>query len=228
MFRVMLVEDDVRLAALAKEYLEAYEFKVDLVDRGDAALAHFDATQPDLVVLDLTLPGLDGMVVCRQIRQTSRVPILILTAREDQFDEVSGLEQGADDYVQKPVQPRVLLARLRALMRRGEPAPLPANSDLSVGLLRISKENRSVFWRGHAIAMNSVEFKLFLILAESSGTVMSRNDILIKMRGIEFDGLDRSIDNCVSRLRRKFDDTNAEKIKTVWGEGYLFSPSAWQ
>ncbi len=228
MFRVMLVEDDVRLAALAKEYLEAYEFSVDTVDRGDAALAHFSATQPDLVVLDLTLPGLDGMVVCRQIRQTSRVPILILTAREDQFDEVSGLEQGADDYVQKPVQPRVLLARLRALMRRGEPAPPSVSSDLSVGLLRISKENRAVFWRGDAIAMNSVEFKLFLILAESAGTVMSRNDILVKMRGIEFDGLDRSIDNTISRLRRKFDDTNAEKIKTVWGEGYLFSPSAWQ
>ncbi len=228
MFRVMLVEDDVRLAALAKEYLEAYEFTVDIVDRGDAALAHFNTTQPDLVVLDLTLPGLDGMVVCRQLRQTSRVPILILTAREDQFDEVSGLEQGADDYVQKPVQPRVLLARLRALMRRGEPTPLPASSDLSVGLLRISKENRAVFWRGDTIAMNSVEFKLFLILAESAGTVMSRNDILVKMRGIEFDGLDRSIDNTISRLRRKFDDTNAEKIKTVWGEGYLFSPSAWQ
>ncbi len=228
MFRVMLVEDDVRLAALAKEYLEAYEFSVDIVDRGDAALAHFGATQPDLVVLDLTLPGLDGMVVCRQIRQTSRVPILILTAREDQFDEVSGLEQGADDYVQKPVQPRVLLARLRALMRRGEPETLPTNSDVSVGLLRISKENRAVLWRGDAIAMNSVEFKLFLILAESAGTVMSRNDILIKMRGIEFDGLDRSIDNTISRLRRKFDDADAEKIKTVWGEGYLFSPSAWQ
>jgi len=227
MFRVMLVEDDVRLAALAKEYLEAYEFTVDLIDRGDAALAHFNATQPDLVVLDLTLPGLDGMVVCRQIRQTSRVPILILTAREDQFDEVSGLEQGADDYVQKPVQPRVLLARLRALMRRGETASATVSSDLNIGKLRISKENRTVWWGGQEIAMNSIEFKLFLILAESAGTVMSRNNILIKMRGIEFDGLERSIDNTISRLRRKFDDTAADKIKTVWGEGYLFSPAAW-
>ncbi len=229
MFRVMLVEDDVRLAALAQEYLQAYEFSVDVVDRGDTALAHFNSTGPDLVVLDLSLPGLDGMVVCRQIRAISRVPILILTAREDQFDEVSGLEQGADDYVQKPVPPRVLLARLRALMRRGEPAPAsPASSELVIGRLRISKENRSVFWCDSEIAMNSVEFKLFLILAEASGSVMSRNDILIKMRGIEFDGLDRSIDNTVSRLRRKFDDSRSEKIKTVWGEGYLFSPMAWQ
>ncbi len=227
MVRVMLVEDDARLAALVKEYLDEYEFTVDVVGRGDTALAHFNATLPALVVLDLTLPGMDGMVVCRQIRQVSSVPVLILTAREDMFDEVSGLEQGADDYVNKPIQPRVLLARLRALMRRVEaPAP-PASSELVIGALRVSKQNRAVFWHGGEIAMNSAEFKLFLILAEASGQVLSRNDILVKMRGIEFDGLDRSIDNCISRLRRKFDDANAEKIKTVWGEGYLFSPAAW-
>lgn len=225
MIAVMLVEDDARLAALVKEYLDAYEFKVDVVPRGDLALARFDATLPALVVLDLTLPGMDGMVVCRQLRQRSEVPILILTAREDMFDEVSGLEQGADDYVNKPVQPRVLLARLRALQRRGSGA---ASNDIVIGQLRISRENRTVHWRGSEVAMNSAEFKLFVILADASGRVMSRNDILVKMRGIEFDGLDRSIDNCISRLRRKFGDGGAERIKTVWGEGYLFSPSAWE
>jgi len=164
-------------------------------------------------------------VVCRQLRQLSAVPILILTAREDMFDEVSCLEQGADDYVNKPIQPRVLLARLRALQRRGS---APADADVVVGALRISRADRAVSWRGREVAMNSAEFKLFLILAEAAGKVQSRNDILIKMRGIEFDGLDRSIDNCVSRLRRKFDDAASERIKTVWGEGYLFSPSAWE
>jgi DNA-binding response OmpR family regulator len=232
MVRVMLVEDDARLAALVKEYLDEYEFAVDVVDRGDQALARFAATQPELVVLDLTLPGMDGLVICRQLRQLSAVPILILTAREDMFDEVSGLEQGADDYVNKPIQPRVLLARLRALVRRGDRRPgsaaSAADADVQVGALRISKENRAVFWRGREVPMNGAEFKLFLILAEASGRVQSRNDILVKMRGIEFDGLDRSIDNCISRLRRKFDDGNAERIKTVWGEGYLFSPSAWE
>ena len=231
MIAVMLVEDDARLAALVKEYLDAYEFKVDVVPRGDLALARFEATLPALVVLDLTLPGMDGMVVCRQLRQRSEVPILILTAREDMFDEVSGLEQGADDYINKPIQPRVLLARLRALLRRGErgaAAAPAANADLTVGALRIARADRAVFWRGAEVAMNGAEFKLFLILAEAAGRVLSRNDILVKMRGIEFDGLDRSIDNCISRLRRKFDDGGAERIKTVWGEGYLFSPAAWE
>lgn len=234
MFRVMLVEDDEKLAALVADYLAGYEFAVDIVNRGDIALDRFLQTRPDLVVLDLMLPGLDGMVVCRQIREASRVPILILTAREDVFDEVSGLEQGADDYINKPVQPRVLLARLRALLRRGRdagtssgaPAAVPAG-DLAFGAFRLSKVNRTVHWREQPVSLNSVEFKLLLILAESAGQVMSRNDILKKMRGIEFDGQDRSIDNCVSRLRRKFDDAAAERIKTVWGEGYLFSPSAW-
>lgn len=225
MQRVMLVEDDVRLAALVKEYLGEFDYDVDVVNRGDRALDRFSATRPDLVILDLTLPGIDGMVVCRQLRQLSPVPILILTAREDMFDEVSGLEQGADDYVNKPIQPRVLLARLRALQRRGS---APVDSDVVVGALRISRTNRAVFWRGGEVAMNGAEFKLFLVLAEAAGKVLSRNDILIKMRGIEFDGLDRSIDNCISRLRRKFDDGAAERIKTVWGEGYLLSPSAWE
>ncbi len=225
MYRLMLVEDDDKLASLVAEYLAGYEFSVDIVGRGDAALARFRDTQPDVVVLDLMLPGLDGMLVCRQIRAISNVPILILTAREDVFDEVSGLEQGADDYINKPVQPRVLLARLRALLRRGQEKP--AAGDLSFGAFRVSKEDRIVFWRGQPVTLNSSEYKLLLVLAESAGQVLSRNDILKKMRGIEFDGLDRSIDNCVSRLRRKFDDPDGEKIKTVWGEGYLFSPSAW-
>lgn len=225
MYRLMLVEDDEKLSALVAEYLAGYEFSVDVVNRGDAALARFRELRPDIVVLDLMLPGLDGMLVCRQLREASNVPILILTAREDTYDEVSGLEQGADDYINKPVQPRVLLARLRALLRRGQTAP--RSDDLVFGAFHLSRENRTVAWRGQPVTLNSTEFKLLLVLAKSAGQVMSRNDILLKMRGIEFDGLDRSIDNCVSRLRRKFDDTDAERIKTVWGEGYLFSPSAW-
>ncbi len=224
----MLVEDDARLAALVTEYLAAYEFSVDVVNRGDTALAQFHACRPDIVVLDLMLPGLDGMVVCRQIREVSKVPILILTAREDSYDEVSGLEQGADDFVNKPVQPRVLLARLRALLRRTQnAAPVEALQELVFGALKISLSNRSVGWRGQPVILSNTEFKMLLVLAEAAGQVLSRDDILKKLRGIEFDGLDRSIDNVISRLRRRFDDTNSDKIKTVRGEGYLFSPSAW-
>jgi len=227
MYRVMLVEDDARLAELVTEYLSGYEFAVDLVTRGDAALERFKVLSPDVVVLDLMLPGLDGMVVCRQIREVSEVPILILTAREDSYDEVSGLEQGADDFVNKPVQPRVLLARLRALMRRTQAKGGADSRVLQFGSLRIVTSDRSVSWRGEPCVLSNTEYKLLLVLAEAAGRVLSRDALLKKMRGIEFDGLDRSIDNCISKLRRKFDDAESEKIKTVWGEGYLFSPSAW-
>jgi len=234
MVRVMLVEDDARLAALVMEYLNGYEFAVELVTRGDEALTRFQASAPDLVVLDLMLPGTDGMVVCRQLRAVSDVPILILTAREDSYDEVSGLEQGADDFVNKPVQPRVLLARLRALARRRPPAPAAAAAPVVdatpvyvFGALRIVTADRSVTWRGQECGLSNTEYKLLLVLVESSGQVLSRDALLKKMRGIEFDGLDRSIDNAISKLRRRFDDLDSSKIKTVWGEGYLFSPSAW-
>ena len=227
MYRVMLVEDDMRLAQLVTEYLNSYEFTVDLVTRGDTALASFKALAPDVVVLDLMLPGLDGMVVCRQIREVSDVPVLILTAREDSYDEVSVLEQGADDFVGKPVQPRVLLARLRALMRRASGKSEPEGQPIVFGALSIAVSDRSVTWRGQACVLSNTEYKLLLVLAESAGHVLSRDALLKKMRGIEFDGLDRSIDNCISKLRKKFDDVDSEKIKTVWGEGYLFSPSAW-
>jgi DNA-binding response OmpR family regulator len=223
----MLVEDDARLAELVTEYLSGYEFAVELVTRGDAALERFKELAPDVVILDLMLPGLDGMVVCRQIRDQSDVPILILTAREDSYDEVSGLEQGADDFVNKPVQPRVLLARLRALMRRTQAKSGVDARVLQFGALRIVTSDRSVVWRGQPCVLSNTEYKLLLVLAEAAGRVLSRDALLKKMRGIEFDGLDRSIDNCISKLRRKFDDAESEKIKTVWGEGYLFSPSAW-
>lgn len=225
MYRVMLVEDDARLADLVTEYLAGYEFKVEVVGRGDEAVARFKANPPDIIVLDLMLPGLDGMLVCRQLRDITRVPILIMTAREDSYDEVSLLEQGADDFINKPVQPRVLLARLRALLRRA--LGKPATEGLTFGALSIATSDRTVTWRGEPCVLSNTEYKLLLVLAESAGTVLSRDALLKKMRGIEFDGLDRSIDNSISKLRRKFDDAGSEKIKTVWGEGYLFSPSAW-
>ncbi len=231
MVKVLIVEDDQRLAELVIEYLHNYEFEVDWVSRGDLALSRFQQHPADIVILDLMLPGHDGMVICRQIRAISQVPILILTAREDVFDEVAGLEQGADDYVNKPVQPRVLLARLRALLRRALEAPTTPDAnekEIVFGALRISVANRNVYWRDQLVSLNTAEYKLFMVLVESAGKVLSRNDILLAMRGIEFDGLDRSIDNKISRLRRKFDDNSAEKIKTIWGEGYLFSPSAWE
>ncbi|WP_035056259.1 response regulator [Andreprevotia chitinilytica] len=232
--KVLLVEDDDRLAQLVREYLSNYEFEVTIVRRGDVAEAAVREQQPALVILDLMLPHMDGMEVCRRIRAFSQVPVLILTARVDTYDQVAGLELGADDYVLKPIEPRLLVARARALLRRAQPAGQAASpaqgSELVFGELAISPPNRTVFWRGQLVELKTAEFNLLLILAKAAGTVLSRDDILKQLRGIEFDGLDRTVDSGISRLRRRFGDASPEpqKIKTIWGRGYLFSPSAWE
>ncbi|MFM0499220.1 response regulator [Paraburkholderia caffeinilytica] len=231
---VLLIEDDDRLAQLIGEYLNSYEFSVTIVRRGDTAVAAVRVHKPALVILDLMLPNMDGMEVCRRIRSFSRVPVLILTARVDVFDQIAGLETGADDYVVKPIEPRVLVARARALLRRAQPAesggPSPQDDTLAFGELVISPPDRAVSWRGQPVDLKTAEYNLLLILARAAGTVLSRDDILKQLRGIEFDGLDRTVDAGISRLRRRFEDASPEphKIKTIWGRGYLFSPSAWE
>ncbi|MFM0735181.1 response regulator [Paraburkholderia sediminicola] len=231
---VLLIEDDDRLAQLIGEYLNSYEFSVTIVRRGDTAVAAVREHKPALVILDLMLPNMDGMEVCRRIRSFSRVPVLILTARVDVFDQIAGLETGADDYVIKPIEPRVLVARARALLRRAQPAESVEASTqddtLTFGELVIAPPDRAVSWRGQPVELKTAEYNLLLILARAAGTVLSRDDILKQLRGIEFDGLDRTVDAGISRLRRRFEDASLEphKIKTIWGRGYLFSPSAWE
>ncbi|KWK24647.1 two-component system response regulator [Burkholderia stagnalis] len=232
--RVLLIEDDDRLARLVREYLDGYEFTVRIVPRGDLAVAAVREYQPALVILDLMLPNLDGTEVCRRIRAFTNVPVLILTARADVYDQVAGLETGADDYVTKPIEPRVLVARARALLRRVEPAVAEPAADarppaLVFGDLTISPPNRTVTWRGDLVDLKTAEFNLLLILARAAGTVLSRDDILKQLRGIEFDGIDRSVDSSISKLRQRFEDASSEprRIKTIWSRGYLFSPSAW-
>ncbi|WP_034175950.1 response regulator transcription factor, partial [Burkholderia cenocepacia] len=213
-YRVLLIEDDDRLAQLVREYLDGYEFAVTVVRRGDLAVAAVREHQPALVILDLMLPNLDGMEVCRRIRAFTNVPVLILTARADVYDQVAGLETGADDYVTKPIEPRVLVARARALLRRAQPAaaeaPAVAPDALVFGELTISPPNRTVTWRGEPVELKTAEFNLLLILARAAGTVLSRDDILKQLRGIEFDGLDRSVDSGISKLRRRFEDASSE------------------
>ena len=199
--KVLLIEDDDRLAQLVGEYLGNYEFAVEVVRRGDIAVAAVREHQPALVILDLMLPHMDGMEVCRRIRAFSRVPVLILTARVDTYDQVAGLEIGADDYVLKPIEPRLLVARARALLRRSTPVmstsePVaPRDDTLVFGELAISPPNRTVSWRGQPVDLKTAEFNLLLILARAAGTVLSRDDILKQLRGIEFDGLDRTVDS---------------------------------
>ncbi|MDY0163862.1 response regulator [Desulfobotulus sp.] len=230
--RIFLVEDDPRLASLIREYLTINGYEVLVIPRGDVAAKKIPPENPDLVILDLMLPGQDGLSVCREIRRDYRGPVLILTAREEDMDEVAGLELGADDYVKKPVIPRVLLARIRALLRRTGPPSMPVKEALSAllfGGLRVDMESRSVWFNGTPVDLSTVEFSLLAFLANHAGEVLSREKILAELRGIAYDGMDRSVDMYISRLRKKLGDdgTRPSRIKTVWGEGYLFVKDAW-
>jgi DNA-binding response OmpR family regulator len=228
---ILLVEDDERLAGLTAEYFEQNGFTVAVESRGDRAVARFAREKPRVVLLDLMLPGLDGLAICRELRETFAGPILIFTARDSDIDQVIGLEAGADDYVTKPVDPMVLLARTRALLRRAVSDDRPAHKggDIVLGCLRISPTAQEVALDNKPVPLTTHEFELLVLLAKHAGTVLSRDDIFHNLRGIDYDGLDRSIDGRVSKLRKKLGDSATEptRIKTVWGKGYLLVPDAW-
>jgi DNA-binding response OmpR family regulator len=229
---ILLIEDDARLAELTATFLGQNGLRVAVEARGDRALDRFSQEKPRLVLLDLLLPGKDGLAICRELRRGNDVPILILTARDTDFDHVVGLESGADDYVMKPVEPMVLLARVRALLRRAERngSPNEPRQDLQLGSLRISETSREVWLRGEPVPLTTQEFELLNLLARRAGELVSRDEVFRSMRGIDYDGLDRSIDGRVSKLRRKLGDDAAAptRIKTVWGKGYLLVPDAWE
>jgi len=229
---ILLIEDDARLAELTATYLEQNGLRVSIEARGDRALERFAQERPRLVLLDLLLPGKDGLDICRELRRVSEVPILILTARDTDFDHVIGLEAGADDYVMKPVDPMVLLARVRALLRRAGRGGLAGErrADLQLGALRISETSREVWLHGRPVTLTTQEFELLTLLARRAGELVSRDEVFRTVRGIDYDGLDRSIDGRVSKLRRKLGDDAAAptRIKTVWGKGYLLVPDAWE
>ena len=226
---ILLVEDDLRLADLVCRFLEGNWYRVSVAHRGDAAVATARRESPDLVILDLGLPGLDGMSVCRQLRGFFAGPVLILTARDNDIDHVLGLELGADDYVVKPVEPRVLMARVGALLRRARPGPGVERRPLQFGQLTINPAARSVELDGKAIALSRHEFDLLLHLALRAGEVQSRESLFRALYRRDYDGIDRSLDMRISHLRRKLGDEaeDARRIKTIWGQGYLFVPDAW-
>jgi DNA-binding response OmpR family regulator len=229
--RVLLVEDDVGLAELVQEYLQRYEFEVSLEHRGDTAADRVRLLNPDILVLDLNLPGRDGLDICRELRLEYPGPIVMFTARDEDVDEIVGLELGADDYLTKPVEPRVLLARLRSLLRRFRHTENNAydNEQLYFGKLRIDASGRAVTINEQEVELSSGEFDLLWLLAGMAGKVVDRDSALKTLRGFGYDGLDRSVDIGISRLRRKLgDDANHPyRIKTVRGRGYLFVPDAW-
>jgi len=226
---ILLVEDDLRLAELVSRYLESNGFSVAIVSHGDEVVARVGRDMPDLVILDLGLPGEDGLTICRQLRPDYTNPILILTARNSDIDHVLGLELGADDYVIKPVEPRVLLARIGALLRRSRTPDSTTRKVLQFGRLTINVTSRAVHLDGQAILLSGNEFDLLVHLASHAGEIQSRETLFKDLFKREYDGADRLLDIRISRLRRKLGDEaeTAERIKTVWGQGYLFVPDAW-
>lgn len=221
--RILIVDDDERLAGLVKEYLEGEGFAVDVIGDGSAAVPVVLRGGADLVVLDVMLPGIDGFEICRRVRVGYRGMILMLTARGEEIDEVLGLELGADDYLSKPVRPRLLLTRIRALLRRSERAMEGEAIDL--GGLRLEPGKRTVLKGEEEIELTSGEFDLLQFLAERRGKTVTRDEIYQGLRGIDYDGLDRSIDLCVTRLRRKLNDDGKHPrwIKSIRGVGYLLA-----
>ncbi|MBR9869779.1 MAG: response regulator [Gammaproteobacteria bacterium] len=234
-WRILIVEDDERLADLTREYLESNGLTVSLETHGGAAVERIRKEQPDLVVLDLMLPGEDGLSICRRVRPDYSGPIIMLTARTDDLDQVLGLEMGADDYIGKPVQPRVLLARIRAMLRRTETnqaSSQEADDEEAVRLqfndLIVDRSMREAWLNDESIDLTSAEFDLLWLLASNAGRVLSREEIFTALRGIEYDGQDRSIDVRVSRIRPKIGDDpiHPRRIKTVRSKGYLFVKEA--
>ncbi len=229
MSKILLVEDDQRLAGLVQSFLLQHGFEVRLETNGLAVEAACREFQPHLIVLDLMLPGMDGFAICRTIRPWYKNPILMLTAKEGDIDQVLGLELGADDYVIKPVEPRVLLARIHALLRRSQPAVDQEKTELEFGQLKLSQSAREAYFAGQLVELTSYEFDLLWMLAKHAGQTVRREAIHKQIIGREYDGLDRTVDVRISHLRRKLGD-NAEtpfRIKTVWGKGYLFVADAW-
>lgn len=229
MNRILLAEDDHRLAQLVKDYLENNDFSVLVEANGNKVARRLADFRPDLVILDVMLPGMNGLEICKNIRESFTGPILILTARDDNVDQILGLEYGADDYVIKPVEPRVLLARLRALLRRTTVEHKAEAEQLSFGGLKVNVAARTANLNGETTNLSSHEFDLLLVLAKEAGQVLSREYLFNTVYARPYDGLDRSIDVRVSQLRKKLGDSAETpfRIKTVWGRGYLFVPDAW-
>jgi two-component system, OmpR family, phosphate regulon response regulator OmpR len=221
--RVLLIEDDVRLAEMVHDYLGAAGFRVDRAANGSGGLTLAARNQFDAVILDLMLPDMDGLDVCRALRARGSVPILMLTARGDAMDRVIGLEIGADDYLPKPFEPRELLARLRAILRRSRGGDKP--DVLRFGRLEIDRGAREVRLDGEAKQLTSHQFALLLALAEHAGRVMSREALMDLVKAEPLEAFDRSIDVHISRIRAAIEDEarRPRRVVTVRGAGYVFA-----
>ena len=224
MKRVLVVEDEIKITRLVRDYLRQAGFDVLEAIDGPSALSLARAEKPDMIVLDLGLPGMDGLDVTRKLRATSSVPIIMLTARSEETDRIVGLELGADDYVTKPFSPKELVARIRAVLRRAD-ATLGGGEVVRAGPLEMDLPKRRVTVEGREIELTSTEFDLLLVLARQPGRIYTRAQLLDAVHGVSFESYERSVDAHIKNLRRKIetDPQRPRLVLTVYGVGYKFT-----
>ena len=218
---LLIIDDDTELCELLEDYLRGSGFSVDCVHDGTAGVERAASAKPALIILDVMLPGLDGFEVLRRIRAASATPVIMLTARGDDIDRIVGLELGADDYLPKPFNPRELVARIHAVLRRAETAPRAAQTALPAGELCLYPGQRRATLAGAELSLTSVEFDLLRVLLEQQGQVVSREQLVAQALGRQLAACDRSVDVHISAIRRKL-GTAADNIRTVRGVGYLY------
>ena len=224
MTKVLLIDDDRRHSELLKAFLDRFGIELDCAEEAESGLEKLASGKPDLLLLDVMLPGRDGFSICREVRKTSDIPIIMLTARGDVIDRVSGLELGADDYLGKPFEPRELVARIQTILRRVDTRASQVSNVLAFDGLEIDTSSRTVKVDDRSVELTSMEYELLCILARKAGNKLSRDEILSELRGIDTAILTRSVDIMVSRVRQKLGDSAkpARFIQTVWGRGYVF------
>ena len=224
--KVLIIDDDVKLRDLLKEYLEGFGFNVNWLPDGSTALDTIRDFSPDILILDIMMPGDDGTEVLRKIRTRYTVPVIMLTARGEDSDKIVGLELGADDYLPKPFNPRELLARMKAVLRRTDNDITADTSDmLKAGGLTLDRQRQRILFSENESELSTTEFKIMEAFIQRPGTVLSRDELMNLSRGRDFMAFDRSIDVHVSRLRAKLEELTGSRdwIKTHWGSGYLFT-----
>ncbi|MDA3894896.1 MAG: response regulator [Desulfobacteraceae bacterium] len=222
--QILVVEDELKIARIIKDYLENSGYQVTIISHGNEVLPQIQKSMPDLIILDIMLPGKDGMEICREIRKTSTVPIIMITAKVEEIDRLIGLELGADDYICKPFSPREVVARVKAVLRRAMPEPV--QEQLIAGPIALNQLTHYVSINNQALFLTNSEFELLTVFMQQPERVFSRNDLISMVQGYDFEGYDRTIDSHIKNLRKKLDQqlSGQKMIQTVYGVGYKFSP----
>jgi len=223
MFRALLIDDDIKLGRLLKDFLKKSKIKLFTISNPTESLSSIEEYQPDIIILDVMMPKMDGFEVCKNIRKVHSIPIIMLSARGDSEDKIKGLDLGADDYIAKPFQPRELLARIHSLLRR-----VSDEKKISIkGYFEVDELHREIKMKGELLQLTNKEYELLSLLVFNPGVIYTRDDLLREIKGVEAKLFSRSIDILISRLRNKIEKNteSPEYIKTIWGKGYIFTNS---